>query len=288
MTDPDPEVCEVCGASPLVEGAAPGADPLQGLGLLLDRLRPRLRDASATRPTASRGRRQEGREGEKKDEKPEKKAAADSRLVDVGHGFEPVPMARATRTPSVWFPVTHPGPYAPEPGGGGCGAESPVTIGITLAVLLGRDDLAAARLAAEPAVKGRAAALSRNFDQPSERKPCVERSVATGASRSSPMNGSLTSVPKPSASPATACSTCWLCSAREKSVSAGFELVLPHARVDQRAAPVHVLLALREAPAVPPRAPLLRRVRAVELGDDRSRARRCRSRRACRSDPRTG
>ena len=27
------------------------------------------------------------------------------------------------RTPSVWFPVTHPGPKAPEPGTGGCGAD---------------------------------------------------------------------------------------------------------------------------------------------------------------------
>ena len=67
-------------------------------------------------------------------------------------------------------------------------------------------------------------ALPRNFDQPSEKNPSVEMSVATGASRSSPMNGSLTSVPKPVSFAATAFSTCWLCSAREKSVSAGFSL----------------------------------------------------------------
>ena len=38
------------------------------------------------------------------------------------------------------------------------------------------------------------------------------------------MNGSFTSVPKPVSLPATAWSTCWLCSAREKSVSAGLSL----------------------------------------------------------------
>ena len=30
------------------------------------------------------------------------------------------------------FPVTQPGPNAPDPGVGGCGAESPVTIAITV------------------------------------------------------------------------------------------------------------------------------------------------------------
>ena len=54
--------------------------------------------------------------------------------------------------------------------------------------------------------------------------PCVEMSVAIGATRSSPMNGSLNSVPSPVSLPATAFRTSWLCSAREKSVSAGFSL----------------------------------------------------------------
>src|SRR5439155_10428583 len=31
----------------------------------------------------------------------------------------------------LWLPVTQPGPYGPEPGGGGCGAELPSTIWIT-------------------------------------------------------------------------------------------------------------------------------------------------------------
>jgi hypothetical protein len=28
----------------------------------------------------------------------------------------------------VWLPLTQPGPYGPDPGGGGCGAEFPITI----------------------------------------------------------------------------------------------------------------------------------------------------------------
>ena len=40
------------------------------------------------------------------------------------------------------------------------------------------------------------------------------------------MNGSFTSVPRPVSFPATAFSTCWLRSAREKSVSDGSSLFL--------------------------------------------------------------
>src|SRR4029453_1361529 len=43
------------------------------------------------------------------------------------------------------------------------------------------------------------------------------------------------------------------------------EQVLAHARIDERALPVHVLLAGLEAPAGPARTPRLGAVRAVEL-----------------------
>jgi hypothetical protein len=36
------------------------------------------------------------------------------------------------RTPNVWFPVTQPGPYGPDPGTGGCGADCPTNSWITL------------------------------------------------------------------------------------------------------------------------------------------------------------
>ena len=65
MTDPPPEVCEVCGAAPARARALPGRGPLQGLGLLLDRLR--------------RARRRRAKDGGKESSD----AAGDSRVVEV-------------------------------------------------------------------------------------------------------------------------------------------------------------------------------------------------------------
>ena len=41
MTEPPREVCEVCGKGPVEKVLVPGLGALQGLRLLLDRLRPR-------------------------------------------------------------------------------------------------------------------------------------------------------------------------------------------------------------------------------------------------------
>jgi hypothetical protein len=82
------------------------------------------------------------------------------------------------------------------------------------------------------------------------------------------MNGSFTSVPKLVSLLATGLEHLLVpLGAREVGVGR-VERVLATPGVDQRAMAVHVLLALREAPAVPSRAPLLGRIRTVELGDD--------------------
>ena len=52
MTDPPPGECQICGESPGREGALSGRDPLQGLGVLLDRLRPGREEARGRRRRA--------------------------------------------------------------------------------------------------------------------------------------------------------------------------------------------------------------------------------------------
>src|SRR4029453_13411495 len=124
---------------------------------------------------------------------------------------------------SVWFPVTHPGPYGPEPGTGGCGADWPMNSWITLK--FSGTERISPPLGSPPSRQWRVEPPPvRNLDQPSDRKVLVDRSVVIGASRSLPMNGSFSSVPKLVSLPATACSTCWFRSARAKSVSEGSSL----------------------------------------------------------------
>ena len=77
MTDPDPEVCEVCGAGPLVKVLHPVPIHFKGSGFYSTDYG-REGNASATRPTRARTVGKKDEKAEKKDKKPEKKAAADS------------------------------------------------------------------------------------------------------------------------------------------------------------------------------------------------------------------
>ena len=76
MSDPDPEVCEVCGASPLVKVLHPVPIHFKGSGFYsMDYGRKgKKRDSSDSSPEGGK----KDEKAEKKDKKPEKKAAADS------------------------------------------------------------------------------------------------------------------------------------------------------------------------------------------------------------------
>ena len=181
MSDAPPEVCEVCGEAPVEQGALPGGDPLQGLGLLLDRLRPRRPQAGREGRSDSRlelGRR--SKPAEKKTEKPAaKKPAEPSRLAP----------ARPTKQPGA----------NGRPGAGGCGALRPSNLRITLRVVLARDvtdvaaDVAGCRRAGSAASVGRRARLRTHMTW---RNWFAERSVASGLITSSPMNGMRRKVPR--------------------------------------------------------------------------------------------
>jgi putative FmdB family regulatory protein len=80
MSDPDPEVCEVCGASPLVKVLHPVPIHFKGSGFYsTDYGRgSRKRDSAEGDGGGSDKKEEKGEKAEKKDKKPEKKAAADS------------------------------------------------------------------------------------------------------------------------------------------------------------------------------------------------------------------
>jgi putative FmdB family regulatory protein len=76
MSDPDPEVCEVCGASPLVKVLHPVPIHFKGSGFYSTDYgrKGKKRDSSDSSPEGGK----KDEKTEKKDKKPEKKAAADS------------------------------------------------------------------------------------------------------------------------------------------------------------------------------------------------------------------
>jgi putative FmdB family regulatory protein len=76
MSDPDPEICEVCGASPLVKVLHPVPIHFKGSGFYSTDYgrKGKKRDSSDSSPDGGK----KDEKAEKKDKKPEKKAAADS------------------------------------------------------------------------------------------------------------------------------------------------------------------------------------------------------------------
>ena len=76
ISDPDPEVCEVCGASPLVKVLHPVPIHFKGSGFYSTDYgrKGKKRDSSDSSPEGGK----KDEKAEKKDKKPEKKAAADS------------------------------------------------------------------------------------------------------------------------------------------------------------------------------------------------------------------
>src|SRR5205085_1194499 len=98
---------------------------------------------------------------------------------------------------STW-PVTQPGPNC-WPGGGGCGAESPLHIAITLRLssLGSITDWPPAPVVMSPPSRQWSALESaeRNFSHPSCSSCPSERSVVSGFTNDPPSNGSSSSVP---------------------------------------------------------------------------------------------
>ncbi len=76
MNDPDPEICQVCGASPLVKVLHPVPIHFKGSGFYSTDYgrKGKKRDSSDSSPDGGK----KDEKAEKKDKKPEKKAAADS------------------------------------------------------------------------------------------------------------------------------------------------------------------------------------------------------------------
>ena len=76
MSDPDPEVCEACGASPLVKVLHPVPIHFKGSGFYSTDYgrKGKKRDSSDSSPEGGK----KDEKAEKKEKKPEKKAAADS------------------------------------------------------------------------------------------------------------------------------------------------------------------------------------------------------------------
>jgi len=76
MSDPDPELCEVCGASPLVKVLHPVPIHFKGSGFYSTDYgrKGKKRDSSDSSPEGGK----KDEKAEKKEKKPEKKAAADS------------------------------------------------------------------------------------------------------------------------------------------------------------------------------------------------------------------
>ena len=107
-------------------------------------------------------------------------------------------------------------------------------------------------------------AEARNLTQPSWAKSQVERSVAIGASRSPPLNGSRKNVAGARELAHRRLHHRLLVLAARDVRPRRVVAVLADPRVDQRPVSVHVLDALGELPPRPRRA-LARRVRAVEL-----------------------
>ena len=99
--DPQPEECEVCGEGPLERVLYPGSGALQGLGLLLDRLRPRRPARSAVEGRRELARRRAG-EAEGREEKKAAEAEALPQAARAGSCPRSAPAAAAPtcRAPS--------------------------------------------------------------------------------------------------------------------------------------------------------------------------------------------
>ena len=121
------------------------------------------------------------------------------------------------------------------PGGGGCGAERPVNIAIaavlsSVPTMTDSPPIAAARRRAGSGARG---AFARNRTQPSCIICPVDRSVVSGLTRSSPMNGSRTNVPGPTTLSRHRLDHLLLARHPREVVLGGVEPVLADARVDR-------------------------------------------------------
>ena len=279
MSEPGPQECEVCGASPLERVLHPVAVHYKGSGFystdygrggrkgskdagssdssLVGRRAPRRRAAAAARRAASAAARRRRRARRARRRLVESGSAATELLQRVpGAAAGPVGASSAAAAP-------RPGPHR---------EHAPV--------VLGRDDH---RRAADASSRRRRAGSracatpdARNFTQPSSSSCQVERSVASGFISELPSNGRPSSVDDRGQLRRRRPATTACCRApRVRSFSPGFELVLADPRVDQRPLAVHVLRpAVRSAsPSTAGSAPavLIRAVEAVR--EDRLRAR---------------
>ena len=268
MSDRSPRGLRGLRRGPLERVLYPVAGALQGLGLLLDRLRPRL----AKRRGEGRRRRASGSTSGRRLADEEAEAATKVRLGGRQKAGRPAASERALTSASGCADDAA-GPEGPDPGGGGCGGGSPVNIAITSGCPR-RDDH---RLAADGRRARRRAGSAApcpsargTSTQPSWMSCPRERSVASGFSSSSPMNGSRRTCRRRSACARPPAPRLLARAARDVGLGR-VELVLADARVDQRPPAVHVLPALGEAPALPCRT-ALRLERAVEpVREDRLR-----------------
>jgi len=78
MADPDPEVCEVCGASPLVKVLHPVPIHFKGSGFYSTDYGRKGKQRDSSDSSSSDGKKEESVKKVEKPGKPEKKAAADS------------------------------------------------------------------------------------------------------------------------------------------------------------------------------------------------------------------
>ena len=275
MTEPGPEVCEVCGAAPLQRVLHPVAVHYKGSGFYSTDYGRKSQEGKDGRAGSAVGVVVVGLVVVERAPGSGLRAAASRRRRPSlsAHAGGPARGLSRRRHCSAW-PTTQPGSNGPV---GGCGADLPRNIAIVAAVVLARADH---RLPPPPR-----SPPSRQCTELDRRRaelhPAELHQLAGATGRSSsgfasepPSNGSLTSVPGEVSFDAIASITRLLARAARDVGLARVEQVLADARVDQRALAVHVLLALREPPALPRRAARLRRVRAVEaVREDRLRAR---------------
>ena len=254
------------------EGAVPGGGALQGLRLLLDRLRLVGEEGAEGRRLARGGDtklRLEDGHGHGREEAPPRTDPAQE-IRPLSH-IKFAPLARhaaACRSPADARQARRRSYEASVPDRA-AGAERARAGRRWLrrraagehrergdVVLAAEDHRLAAdrgRVAAEPAVE-RAAAVGPEAQPPElQQLAGADRSVVSGLTRSSPMNGSRKKVLTPS--PCSRCRRAPAAARVPRQVVVGrVEPVLADARVDQRPPAVHLLLALAEAPAFPGRA----------------------------------
>src|SRR5579864_7906361 len=169
-------------------------DPLQGIGLLHDRLR------QGEGCEERGGERSLVRLEEDRFEAPREEGSRRRRLLSK--------YQTGTCYLNCWFPTTQPGPKSPEPGAGGCGAELPSTSCTTwmFSCVLVMKPLPVA----DPPRRQCTTSPARNFTQPSWTKSHVDRSVEIGASSDEPSNGSEKKRPGLASFASVACMTaCW-------------------------------------------------------------------------------